>query len=130
MSVLTGYVPTPVGEAVLKVAIAEAKLRGLQLIVLNSTNSDGVGDHNFADDEAAAELRTRLEDSGVDFQLLRTHGVREPAEVIVSTSAELLADLIVIGLRRRSPVGKALLGSTAQRVLLDAHCPVLAVKKL
>jgi len=38
------------------------------------------------------------------------------------------ADLIVIGLRRRTPVGKLILGSNAQRILLDAPCAVLAVK--
>jgi nucleotide-binding universal stress UspA family protein len=129
MSVLTGYVPTSVGEAALDAAIEEAKFRALPLIVLNSTNSEGVRDERFADDEAAAKLRARLQDSGVEFQLLRTHGDREPAEVIVSTADEVGAQLIVIGLRKRSPVGKLLMGSTSQDVLLNAHCPVLAVKE-
>ena len=38
------------------------------------------------------------------------------------------AELIIIGLRRRSPVGKLIMGSTSQRILLDAPCAVLAVK--
>ena len=43
-------------------------------------------------------------------------------------ASDLGAELIVIGLRRRSTVGKLLLGSNAQEILLDAKCPVLAVK--
>ncbi len=46
----------------------------------------------------------------------------------MSAAERSSADLIVIGLRRRSPVGKLILGSNAQRILLDAPCPVLAVK--
>ena len=52
----------------------------------------------------------------------------EAAEDLVSVAEAHDAELIVIGLRRRTPVGKLILGSNAQRVLLDAHCPVLAVK--
>ena len=47
---------------------------------------------------------------------------------LIVTAEDAAAAFIVIGLRRRSPVGKLLLGSNAQRVLLDASCPVLAVK--
>jgi nucleotide-binding universal stress UspA family protein len=58
------------------------------------------------------------------------HFVRglEPAEDLISIAEEVEAELIVIGLRRRTPVGKLILGSNAQRILLDASCPVLAVK--
>lgn len=48
--------------------------------------------------------------------------------MLVDIAEETNAELIVIGLRRRTPVGKLILGSQAQRVLLDANCPVLAVK--
>jgi nucleotide-binding universal stress UspA family protein len=47
---------------------------------------------------------------------------------MVEIADEEGADLIVIGLRRRSPVGKLVLGSNAQDILLSANCPVLAVK--
>ena len=52
----------------------------------------------------------------------------EPAEDLIGIAESSGAELIVIGLRRRTPVGKLILGSNAQRILLDAHCPVLAVK--
>ena len=50
------------------------------------------------------------------------------AEEIVRVADEVDAELLVIGLRRRTPVGKMIMGSVAQQVLIDAPCPVLAVK--
>ena len=52
----------------------------------------------------------------------------DPADDLIAVADEVGADFIVIGLRRRTPVGKLILGSNAQRILLDAPCPVLAVK--
>ncbi len=128
MPILTGYVPTPVGEAAFQASIEEARRRQLALVVLNATSGAGGEDRYYADDETAATLRSRLDSSGLDYQLLRSNSSRDTADEIVGMAADLNAELIVIGLRQRTPVGKLILGSTAQRVLLDARCPVLAVK--
>ncbi len=52
----------------------------------------------------------------------------EAGEDLVQFARENEIDLIVIGVRRRSKVGKIVFGSTAQYVVLKAHCPVLSVK--
>ena len=52
----------------------------------------------------------------------------DPAEQILDTATEVGAELIVLGTRKRTPVGKFLLGSTIQKVILDATAPVLCVK--
>ncbi len=55
-------------------------------------------------------------------------GVGDVASAIIGKIAEIAPDLLVIGARRRSPVGKALLGSVTQHILLDVDVPVLVVK--
>lgn len=71
-------------------------------------------------------MEARLEGTGTT--LRREQGSSDLADDLVGAAERSSADLIVIGLRRRSPVGKLILGSNAQRILLDAPCPVLAVK--
>ena len=73
-------------------------------------------------------VRRQLESTGLRFDVRQTTRGRDVAEDIVDAATAEDAQLIVIGLRRRSPLGKLLLGSNAQRILLDAPCPVLAVK--
>lgn len=55
-------------------------------------------------------------------------GDRDPCETVLREIAERAASRLVIGIRRRTPVGKALLGSVTQRLILDSPIPVLAVK--
>lgn len=129
-TVVVGYVPKPEGRAALARAVEEARLRDCSLVVVNSHR----GGHDF-DREAATvvesevgEVDAELAGSGVDYTVRQLVRGLEPAEDLVQIADEVDAQLLVIGLRRRSPVGKLILGSNAQRVLLDAPCPVLAVK--
>ena len=128
MTIVVGYVPTPEGEAALTAAVAESVLREQPLHVLNTSRGDSLVDNRFASEEALAAVRARLDESGVMYEIAQEIGGRDASDEIVEVAERLKANLIVIGLRRRSPTGKLLTGSQAQRILLDAHCPVLAVK--
>lgn len=127
MTVLVSWTPGAVGERALDAAIAEAELRGTRLVVVNATQSDGVVgsrlDHGLDD----GPVGQRLKDSGLDHEVIQQVG-EDPVEVILTVARRISAELLVIGLRRRTPVGKLILGSTSQRLLLDSPIPVLAVK--
>ena len=123
MAIVVGYIPTKEGAAALARAGEEAVLRGTDLVVINS-NRDGAGD----DSEELDRLGSELKAQGVTVTVRQLIRGNEPAEDLIAVAGEIEAELIVIGLRRRTPVGKLILGSNAQRILLDAPCPVLAVK--
>ena len=128
--IVVGYVPKPEGDAALRLAAEEAKLRGSSLVVVNSHR----GGREFESDDSIEvtthldEVRDQLTAAGIQHEVRQLVRGADPAEDLVSVAAEVSADIIIIGLRRRSPVGKLILGSNAQRILLDAPCPVLAVK--
>ena len=129
-TVVVGYVPKPEGDAALSKAIDEAKLRGTKLVVVNSHRGgqEFDGDAARKAEQDMDAVRARLDEAGVSYDLRQLVRGFEPAEDLISIAEANDAELIVIGLRRRSPVGKLILGSNAQRILLDAHCAVLAVK--
>ena len=127
MTIVVGYVPSPEGRAALRRAIVEARLRHTGLLVLNTVRP-GAGDRGYASVQELELVRSTLATSGVPHELRQVAGGGDPAEEIVDAADGAAAELIVIGLRRRSPVGKLFTGSTAQKILLDARCAVLAVK--
>lgn len=129
-TIVVGYVPKPEGKAALRRAAEEAKLRDSRLVVVNSHRGGREFDSDDAIESEAQlqEVRSVLDSRGVEHEVRQLVRGMDPAEDLVNIAGELDAELIIIGLRRRSPVGKLILGSNAQRVLLDAPCPVLAVK--
>jgi nucleotide-binding universal stress UspA family protein len=130
MKIVVGFVKSAPGKAALDRAIEEAQLRQATLVVVHSMEG---GDKEGAEEvlayrEELEKVEQRLRDLDVPNEIHEFVRGQTPSEDLIQCARDEKADLIVIGLRRRSPVGKLLLGSNAQEILLDAECPVLAVK--
>jgi nucleotide-binding universal stress UspA family protein len=115
------------GRAALRHAEQVALATGARLVVVNVTRGDSLVDARYAHEDEVAALMARLETEGIAVELHREL-VPDVAEAVLRAADRAGADLIVVGVRRRTPVGKLLLGSVAQRVIIEATCPVLAVK--
>jgi nucleotide-binding universal stress UspA family protein len=128
MTILVAYAPRPEGNSALQKGIELAKERNVRLLVINASRGDSGEDSALADSGEIERIEKLLADSGVDAQFkqfVRGKDVVSEIEELVSSHD---VELVVIGLRRRSAVGKLLLGSVAQDILMTVPCPVLAVK--
>ncbi|NUL46435.1 universal stress protein [Cellulosimicrobium funkei] len=127
-TIVVGYVPTELGEAAVDEAARVALERNCTLVLVNASRSEAPYDPLLATSEDLSRLITALESQGIAVTVDGPAQGEDPADALLEAAQEHNADLIVIGLRNRSRVGKALFGSTAQRVLLQAPCSVLAAK--
>lgn len=128
MTVLACYLPTPEGDAAFHAGLRESLLRGQDLVVVNSPRAGAPMTSTLADDDTFARLRAEAADAGVTLDV-RTDPHRDDlVPLVLEIADEVDASVIVLGLRRRSPVGKLLMGSVAQRLLIESVRPVLTVK--
>ena len=96
-------------------------------MVVNKSEPDEL-QGEFSEEQEADAFHDRLAEQGVEAEVLTLTAADEPADVIVAQAVASDARLVVSGMRRRSPVGKMLLGSTAQAVLFNAPCPVVTAR--
>ena len=128
--IVIGFIDRPEGHAAVDAAVAEAKLRGAELVLLHSMVG---GSHEGADEyvasaEAVEEIKRKLRDSEVPFSAHEYVRGNTPSQDIMQAVDDYDAELIVIGIRKRSTTGKVLLGSNALDILHDTRVPVLCVK--
>lgn len=128
MSIVVGYLATDEGRAALEAGAAEALRRDVLLLVVASTRASADDAQRVVLEAELARVDDELTAQGVAHEVRVVAASKDVAEDLISAASGSEASLIVIGLRRRSPVGKLILGSNAQRILLDSPCPVLAVK--
>lgn len=126
-AIVVAWTPNEYGAAALDRGVGEARLRGLPLVVVNATKGDAYVDDRFAGASALEALRDKLADLAVEAEVRQVMGA-DVADELLAAAGDVDADMIVIGVRHRTAVGKLLMGSVAQRVVLDATCPVLCVK--
>lgn len=128
MTIVVGYVPTAEGEAALARAGDEARLRSEGLVVVSSTRGESNVGPAYPQTSALMRLITDLKAADVDVEVYHKERASDPADEILAAAEEVGASLVVVGLKKRSAVGKLLLGSTAHKVILTAHCSVLGVR--
>lgn len=128
MIIVVGYLPTREGSAAMDHAVAQAKRLDGRVVVVNTGKNGDNSDRSFAGPQDLDAIDQELTVAGIEHEIRQVTSGESAAEALIAAATEVSADLIVIGMRRRSPVGKIITGSTAQAVLMDAACPVLSVK--
>ncbi len=128
MTVLVAYIHTPEGDAALTCAVNEARWRATNAVIVNVTRPVAEVDSPLSAEQGLDAAAALFEDAGVDVEVRQLPASPDRAADILAVIAEIQPELVVIGMRKRSPVGELLVGSTSQRILRGAMCPVLVVK--
>ncbi len=126
MTILVAYVSRPEGQAALDKGIEIATRRNERLVVVNA--GAGGKDESIVDGYEGERVAERLSKLPIEAEFKHFVRGKSTIEEIEDLVEQLQVSVLVIGLRKRSPVGKLLLGSMAQEILLNVSCPVLAVK--
>ena len=128
MTIIVAYIPRPEGQAAMAKGIEIAKQRNERLVIVNAGPGGSKEDLSVTDVQDVERIEGLIVSAGINAefkQFVRGQSAVSEIEALVNT---LQASLLVIGLRRRTAVGKLVMGSVAQDILLSVSCPVLAVK--
>lgn len=136
MSVVAGITPSPIADTVLANAIEEAQRRSTSLVLVSHVGSPRSREDALSHTDERKQRLAWLEERAAtarsggiaDVELLLPSTPATLSEAILEADQREDVDVIVIGIPRRSRVGKAIIGSSSQDILLGADHPVLGIK--
>ena len=127
---MVGFDGSKVSEAVLELAVVHAQTFGAQIFLVQSmVGGPEVPKRDFVNNERELEYhKNEFKEKNIPCESLLSVRGLEPGEDLIRLAEEQQVDEIIMGVRRRSKVGKLVFGSTAQYVILNAPCPVVTIK--
>src|SRR4051794_31980447 len=127
VSILLAYIHTPEGDPALNAAVDEAPRRGTTCVVVTVTRPVAKVDPAMSTEQRLDAVSALFTASGVEAEIRQLPASGDPAADILAVVAETAPEVVVIGMRRRNPVGE-LIGGTSHRIIRGVDCPVLLVK--
>jgi nucleotide-binding universal stress UspA family protein len=130
MKIMVGFDGSNVSKAALKLAAERAQAFDAQILLVQSmVGGPEVPKRDFENAEHNLEYqKSQLKNKNIACESLLSIRGLEPGEDLVRLAQEQQVGEIILGVKRRSKVGKLIFGSTAQYVILNAPCPVVTVK--
>jgi len=130
MKILVGYEESRVADAALKLAHKHASAYGADLFIVTSLEQSPTLKKEDIDraENNLEKIRKPFVADDIPCEVRATVSYQTAGEDLVNFAKDNDIDEIIIGVRRRSKVGKLVFGSTAQYVILEAPCPVTSVK--
>jgi len=134
MPVAVAHLPSSTGHVALREAAQQAVQRRTSLTVIHVVDAvdldvDAAHQAGLSDEIGTVLAEAGISDLKWELRLAAAADqTDDTADTVLALAHKASADLLVIGARRRSPVGKAILGSVTQKIILDADFPVLVVK--
>ncbi len=128
MTIVVAYAPRPEGRAALEKGIEIATRRKERLLVVNAISGDNQKDPSLADAIDVEAVEKRLAGCSIEAEFKQFVRGKSAVAEIVDLAESPEVSLVIVGLRKRNPVGKLIMGSVSRDILLSVRCPVLAVK--
>lgn len=127
MTVLLGFIPTDVGRAALRAAVAEVEHRAASLLVVNVVRDGVEDDPRNASESDLAWVEELIRPLRLPYEIRQVASDEPIAQVLVDIAEADGCELLVAGIRRERPVAPHLVGATSRSLLLTSPCPVLTV---
>jgi nucleotide-binding universal stress UspA family protein len=130
MSILVALSKSERRRRIMDFAVEEAKFRGEKLIVVHSLyGGDRTSKEEIEEGETLLKwAEEKAKSAGVEVETHLLVRGKEPGDDVLEFAKEIKPEMIVVGVKKRSPAGKIVFGSVPQKIILNSEVPVVSVK--